>query len=106
MSISNINADKLQVLQSMQEMERRISNIEPVKTVDSQFSDYLNQALQSVNEAQQSSDALKSNFERSEEMSLGEMMLHSQKTTEVFNTLMQFSKRFINVYEEIMNMPV
>lgn len=106
MSINSIFADRSRLLQEMQGMKDSIISESSAVTAEAKFSDYLSNALETVNHLQHESDALKTSFELGEDISLGEMMVQSQKATVAFTALVQCRNKLITAYKDIMNMPV
>lgn len=106
MSINSISTDQKALLEAMQGMKDGTASFDTTAKIDGKFSDYLANALNTVNDLQGESDALKKSFALGEDISLGELMIKSQKTTVAFNALVQVRNKLIGAYKEIMNMPV
>jgi len=71
------------------------------------FGDLLKTSLSSVNETQQLSAALKTNFEAGTgDASLAEVMIASQKADLSFRAVTEVRNKLVAAYQDIMNMPV
>ncbi len=79
-------------------------NVEPAKTG---FNDLLKATLNSVNEAQQQSAAMKTAFENgTSNRSLAEVMIAGQKADLSFRAVTEVRNKLVTAYQDIMNMPV
>lgn len=71
------------------------------------FSMVFQKALSQVNEMSQASDALKTRFELGDpNVSLGEVMVASQKSNLGFEATLRVRNKVVQAYQDIMNMPV
>ncbi|HAU1150496.1 TPA: flagellar hook-basal body complex protein FliE [Legionella pneumophila] len=71
------------------------------------FSSVFQQALNQVNELSQTADGLKTRFEMGDpNVSLGEVMIASQKSTLGFEATLRVRNKLVQAYQDIMNMPV
>jgi flagellar hook-basal body complex protein FliE len=71
------------------------------------FSNVLKQGLDQVNQAQQRSADLATQFERGVPgVELPQVMLEMQKASVSFRAITEVRNRFVNAYQEIMNMPI
>jgi flagellar hook-basal body complex protein FliE len=71
------------------------------------FGDMLKNTLDSVNEAQKTSRAMKIGFETGTgDASLAEVMIASQKANLSFRAVTEVRNKLITAYQDIMNMPV
>lgn len=71
------------------------------------FSNLLKSSLDAVNEAQQTSGALKTAFENgTTDASLAEVMIASQKADLSFRAVTEVRNKLVQAYQDIMNMPV
>lgn len=71
------------------------------------FSSVLQQALNQVNELSQTADGLKTRFEMGDpNVSLGEVMIASQKSNLGFEASLRVRNKLVQAYQDIMNMPV
>jgi flagellar hook-basal body complex protein FliE len=67
----------------------------------------LKQGLDQVNQAQQRSTDLATQFERGVPgVELPQVMLEMQKASVSFRAITEVRNRFVNAYQEIMNMPI
>ncbi len=80
---------------------------EPEKASHSQFGSLLKSSLESVNQAQKASSAMKLDFDlgRSNK-SLAEVMIASQKADLSFRAVTEVRNKLISAYQDVMNMPV
>ncbi len=70
------------------------------------FSELLMQAVDHVNESQQTVSTMRTEFQQGGQVDLAEIMIASQKSSIEFQLLMQVRNRFINAYQEIMSMQI
>lgn len=71
------------------------------------FSSVFQQALNQVNELSQTADSLKTRFEIGDpKVSLGEVMIASQKSNLGFEATLRVRNKLVQAYQDIMNMPV
>lgn len=71
------------------------------------FSDLLNQAINKVNQTQQTSTQMASAFEMGQgSVDLSEVMVASQKASVSFQALTQVRNKLVQAYQDIMQMPV
>jgi flagellar hook-basal body complex protein FliE len=71
------------------------------------FGSLLRQGIDSVNSTQQGAAKLADSFERGAPgVELAQVMLESQKASVSFRALTEVRNRLVNVYQEIMNMPI
>ena len=70
------------------------------------FSDSVKGALQEVNTTQQASKALRTAYERGEDVPLTDVVMSIQKSSLAFEATLQIRNKVLKAYEEIMNMPV
>jgi flagellar hook-basal body complex protein FliE len=75
--------------------------------VDNGFAKLLKQGLDAVNETQNKSTTLQSQFERGVPgVELPQVMLEMQKANISFRALAEVRNKFVDAYREIMNMPL
>ncbi len=73
----------------------------------SQFANLLKQGIDSVNQTQQSANALATAFEKGTPgVELPQVMLEMQKASVSFRAVTEVRNRLVNAYQEIMNMPL
>jgi flagellar hook-basal body complex protein FliE len=71
------------------------------------FGQMLKQGIDAVNRSQQSAATLADAFERGATgVDLAQVMLETQKASVSFRALTEVRNRLVNVYQEIMNMPI
>ena len=78
------------------------------KNVDNEngFAESIKNAVNEVNETQQASKALKTAYERGEDIPLTDVVMGIQKSSLAFEATLQIRNKVLKAYEEIMNMPV
>jgi flagellar hook-basal body complex protein FliE len=77
------------------------------KTAQTSFANVLKQGLDQVSQAQQKASTLQTQFEQGVAgVELPEVMLEMQKASVSFRALTEVRNRFVNAYQEIMNMPI
>jgi len=75
--------------------------------VNGSFGQLLKQGIDAVNKSQQSAASLGDAFERGVAgVDLAQVMLETQKASVSFRALAEVRNRLVNVYQEIMNMPI
>ena len=73
----------------------------------SAFGKILKQGIDAVNSSQQSAATLADAYERGASgVDLAQVMLETQKASVSFRALTEVRNRLVNVYQEIMNMPI
>jgi flagellar hook-basal body complex protein FliE len=71
------------------------------------FGELLRKSLDAVNSTQQSAGALADAFQRGDRnVDLASVMLETQKASVSFRALTEVRNRLVNVYQDIMNMPI
>lgn len=71
------------------------------------FGDLLRKSLDSVNAAQTNAATLADKYERGvDNVDLATVMIESQKASVSFRALTEVRNRLVNVYQDIMNMPI
>ncbi|MFM1881590.1 MAG: Flagellar hook-basal body complex protein FliE [Pseudomonadota bacterium] len=70
------------------------------------FGDVVRGSLQSVNDLQQASAAMRTAYEKGENIPLTDVVLGMQKASLAFEATLQIRNKVMKAYEEIMNMPV
>ncbi|MBW8190807.1 flagellar hook-basal body complex protein FliE [Neiella marina] len=102
------------VFQQMQGMQLEASNslaqrtpVAPNNTSSVDFGNLLRQAIDNVNELQADSKAKATAFEMGDRsVSLGDVMIASQKSGVAFDATVQVRNKLMEAYKEIMSMPV
>ncbi len=96
-----------QLLQQMRMMSLEAQAKQPSAAEQGSFAKSLGQALDSVNSIQQESGAMKKAFEMGDpRVSLVDTMVASQKASIAFQATLQVRNKFIQAYQDIMNMPI
>lgn len=70
------------------------------------FSELLMQAVDHVNGSQQNVSQMREEFQLGGRVDLAEIMVASQKSSLEFQMLLQVRNKFINAYQEVMNMQI
>ena len=79
----------------------------PVKSNHADFSKMLKQAIDNVNGLQQNTSNLRNNFEMGDKnVSLGDVMIASNKSGLAFDATVQIRNKMVEAYKQIMSMPV
>jgi flagellar hook-basal body complex protein FliE len=79
----------------------------PVQSPANSFANVMKQGLEQVNQTQQRASDLASQFERGVPgIELPQVMLEMQKASVSFRAITEVRNRFVNAYQEIMNMPI
>lgn len=107
MSDININ----QVLAQMRTMSIEAGSNKPVAAASqdggSDFAAMLKQSIDSVNQAQQSSNKLATAFESGQpDVSLADVMVASQKASVSFQAMLQVRNKLVDAYKDVMSMPL
>lgn len=112
-SIGNIKAAKmLTEMRSMamqakgigQHLESKLDTITDDKTHVS-FSSMLKNAVDNVNQVQQSSDMAKQSYDLGDpNISIGDVMIKAKEASLSFQALVRVRNKFIDAYKDIMNM--
>ncbi|HEY0683065.1 MAG TPA: flagellar hook-basal body complex protein FliE [Steroidobacter sp.] len=86
----------------------KIAGVESaVQAPTSSFANVLKQGLDSVNQAQARAGDLATKFEQGVPgVELPQVMLEMQKASVSFRAVAEVRNRFVNAYQEIMNMPI
>lgn len=71
------------------------------------FSDIFKKTIGSVNELNQNADNLRTRFELGDNnVGIGKVVVEAQKANLAFEATKQVTKRFLEAYKDIMNMPI
>jgi flagellar hook-basal body complex protein FliE len=80
---------------------------QPTTSTAPDFSEMLKQAIDNVNGLQQNTSDLRNRFEMGDEqVSLGEVMIASNKSSLAFEATVQVRNKMVEAYKEVMSMPV
>jgi len=108
MSTIDINS----VLAQMRTMAAQAQSFDPVALSPSEpasgdFKTLMSQALDQVNDTQQTASHLAQAFERGEEgVEVAQVMIALQKADVSFQAINQVRNRLVTAYQDIMNMPI
>ena len=81
--------------------------VQPAPQGDAGFGNLLKDSLSAVNEAQQTSTQLKTDFlNGASDKTLAEVMLASNKASLQFQAVVEVRNKLVTAYQDIMNMPV
>ncbi len=97
-----------QLLSQIKTMSRSLQSPQvPVEPQAAGFGDLLRNTLDSVNEAQQTSKKMKTDFVNGTgDASLAEVMIAAQKANLSFRAVTEVRNKLVQAYQDIMNMPV
>lgn len=85
----------------------KIDSINQNNNTDNQsFSDFLNSAIQNVNDLQLQSEALNNDFAMGKTDNIHQVMIASEKADIALQFTMQIRNKILDAYSEIMRMPV
>ena len=70
------------------------------------FGSYIENAVNSVNEAQLTASDMRDAYERGEDIPLTDVVLAMQKSSLAFEATLQVRNKLLKAYEDIKNMPV
>ena len=112
-NMSNIEAVLGQIRQYQAQAEQGVS-ISPDASASAEikptgvagFADSVKGALQEVNATQQATKAMRTAYERGEDIPLTDVVISMQKSSLAFEATLQIRNKVLKAYEEIMNMPV
>lgn len=107
----NINAASMfNELQTQSVQAKGLNNALSVKegnAAPANFSAMLQQAIDNVNGLQQNTSALRNSFEMGDKnVSLGDVMIASNKSSLAFDATVQVRNKMVEAYKEVMSMPV
>lgn len=103
------------LMQQMREMQRLASqDIQPKQALNTtdqaaapSFSNMFSQALNQVNELQQTSSGLQEAYIRGDgSVDITRVMVASQKSSIAFQAVVQVRNKLVEAYKDVMNMPV
>ena len=76
------------------------------ETGKSGFGDYIQTAVESVNEAQMNASEMRDAYERGEDVPLTDVVLSMQKSSLAFEATLQVRNKLLKAYNDVLNMPV
>ena len=76
------------------------------QTNKSGFSDYMQTAVEAVNETQMDAAEMRDAYERGDDVPLTDVVLSMQKSSLAFEATLQVRNKLLKAYDEIRNMPV
>lgn len=107
--MSSVSPEISQVLAQMRVMTAQAQQVKPPQEAQAavSFGDVLSKSIDSVNDLQQQSGALKTAFETGDpNVGITEVMIASQKSKLAFTAMVEVRNKMVEAYKEIMNMPV
>ena len=107
MKINSVDHVLAQMRAMSAQMEEATKSVNPVKESNgNDFTNMLANAINQVNEVQQTSASSQNAFERGEDIALSEVMVNVQKASVAFTGMVEVRNKMLSAYKEIMNMPV
>ena len=76
------------------------------ETGKSGFGDYIQTAVESVNETQMNASDMRDAYERGEDVALTDVVLSMQKSSLAFEATLQVRNKLLKAYNDVLNMPV
>ena len=76
------------------------------ETGKSGFGDYIQTAVESVNETQMNASEMRDAYERGEDVPLTDVVLSMQKSSLAFEATLQVRNKLLKAYNDVMSMPV
>ena len=112
--MSNMNVNQLLAQMRVMEAQAKspigaesISVNEVNNTQKTEFAEVLTNSINTVNDSMQASSKMAAAFEKGDpNISMAELMITMEKASVSFQAMTQVRNRLLNVYQEIMNMPV
>lgn len=85
----------------------QVNEMSEINAVHSDFGAVLTDAINNVNGLQQNANDLRTSFDMGDHsVSIGDVMIASQKSSLAFDATVQVRNKFVDAYKEIMSMPV
>ena len=108
MKAATMQPSQAQELQQLNGVNKALNSaVEQASDSTPSFSTMFKSAVDSVNQAQKTSSALKTAYESGEPgVSLAQVMVASQKATVAFDAMTQVRNKVVEAYKDVMNMPV
>lgn len=105
--MSDINVNQVLAQMRSLSIEAGGGKSSPVAENGSDFAALLKQSIDSVNQAQQTSGKLQTDFELGKpDVSLAEVMIASQKASVSFQAMLQVRNKLVDAYKDVMSMPI
>ena len=76
------------------------------QTNKSGFSDYIQTAVEAVNETQMNASEMRDAYERGEDVPLTDVVLSMQKSSLAFEATLQVRNKLLKAYNDVSSMPV
>ncbi|MES2603912.1 MAG: flagellar hook-basal body complex protein FliE [Pseudomonadota bacterium] len=104
-SVSSMNIN--QVLEQIRTNSRNLLGGDVPTTTKADFGSLLESSISKVNSMQNEANTLKTGYELGEpDIDLPTVMISMQKASLAFEGITEVRNKFLNAYQEIMNMPV
>jgi len=100
---------QMRTLSAQMQIQNKVGmpGVAQTDAASSPFAAMMKQGIQQVNQAQHSANQLATAFERGVPgVELPQVMLEMQKASVSLRALTEVRNRFVNVYQDIMNMPI
>nr|WP_309099346.1 flagellar hook-basal body complex protein FliE [Fredinandcohnia onubensis] len=97
--------DKINIATS-QVLSKPVIQPKTASAVQKEFSSFLKDAINNVNEAQQTSDKMTEKLIKGENVDLHQVMIASEKASVSLQTTLQIRNKVVEAYQEIMRMQV
>lgn len=109
--MNSINMNKAMLEMQRMAMQSQLKPMENQNQIapgsPQNFTEMLQQAVESVNEVQKESSALKKSFELGDpSIDLPQVMMASQKAGVAFEAMVQVRNKLLQAYKDVMSMPV
>lgn len=98
--------DKINLTQAQQVFSKPGVQSKTASSVQKEFSGFLKDALNNVNDAQQTSDKMTEKLIKGENVDLHQVMIASEKASVSLQATLQIRNKVIEAYQEIMRMQV
>ena len=76
------------------------------RTNKSGFGDYIQTAVEAVNETQMNAAEMRDGYERGEDVPLTDVVLSMQKSSLAFEATLQVRNKLLKAYNDVLSMPV
>lgn len=105
--MNDINAVNLLFQMRAMTEKSKMHSMEGASASSEAFGSILQQTLNQVDQLTQGADALKTQYEMGDSsVSLGEVMIASQKASLGFEATVRVRNKLVQAYQDVMNMPV
>ncbi|WP_010282458.1 flagellar hook-basal body complex protein FliE [Bacillus timonensis] len=98
--------DKINLASTPQVISKPVVQTKTASSVQKEFSGFLKDALNNVNETQKTSDKMTEKLIKGENVDLHQVMIASEKASVSLQATLQIRNKVIEAYQEIMRMQV